>query len=44
LWLYVRLTVELGFGADEMLYEEPGVSADAVFRTAANMMRGGLAT
>jgi AcrR family transcriptional regulator len=44
LWLYVRLTVELGFGADEMLYEETGVSADAVFRAAANMMRGGLAS
>lgn len=44
LWLYIRLTVELGFGADEMLYEETGVSADAVFRAAANMMRGGLAS
>jgi len=44
LWLYIRLTVELGFGAVEMLYEETGVSADAVFRAAANMMRGGLAS
>lgn len=42
LWLYIRLTVELGFGADEMLYEETDVPADAAFRTAADMMRGGL--
>lgn len=39
LWQRLRLTVELGFAADEMLYEETRVSTDAVFRLTARMLR-----
>ena len=40
LWQELRLTVELGFAADEMLYEETRVSADIAFRLTARMLRG----
>ena len=40
LWQELRLTVELGFAADEMLYEETRVSADMAFRLTARMLRG----
>ncbi|WP_235535750.1 TetR/AcrR family transcriptional regulator [Sphingopyxis sp. Root1497] len=40
LWQELRLTVELGFAADEMLYEETRVSPDAIFRLTARMLRG----
>lgn len=39
LWQRLRLTVELGFAADEMLYEETRISTDAVFRLTARMLR-----
>ena len=39
LWQRLRLTVELGFAADEMLYEETRMSSDAVFRLTARMLR-----
>lgn len=40
LWQQLRLAVELGFAADEMLYEETHVSQDVVFRSTARMLRG----
>lgn len=42
LWLRLRLAVELGFAADEMLYEEDRVSADAVLAGVASMLRAAL--
>lgn len=39
LWSRLRLAVELGFSADEMLYEEDRVSADAVLAEVASMLR-----
>lgn len=40
LWQELRLSVELGFAADEMLQEETRVSADAVFDKVARILRG----
>ena len=40
LWQELRLSVELGFAADEMLQEETRVSADAVFGKVARILRG----
>lgn len=42
LWARLRLAVELGFAADEMLYEEQRVSADAVIADVASMLRPAL--
>lgn len=42
LWSRLRLAVELGFAADEMLYEEDRVSADAVLAEVAAMLRPAL--
>ncbi len=42
LWQRLRLSVEIGFSVDEMLYEEPRISADVAFRAAAAMLRGDL--
>jgi AcrR family transcriptional regulator len=42
LWSRLRLAVELGFAADEMLYEEHRVSADAVLAQVAAMLRASL--
>lgn len=42
LWSRLRLAVELGFAADEMLYEEDRVSGDAVFAGVASMLRSAL--
>jgi len=42
LWPRLRLAVELGFAADEMLYEEDRVSADAVLAEVASMLRTAL--
>ncbi|MDO9362003.1 MAG: TetR/AcrR family transcriptional regulator, partial [Sphingopyxis sp.] len=39
LWPQLRLAVELGFAADEMLYEENRVSADEVLAEVAAMLR-----
>jgi AcrR family transcriptional regulator len=39
LWQEVRLSVELGFAADEMLQEETRVSPDAVFSKVARILR-----
>jgi len=39
LWQEVRLSVELGFAADEMLQEETRVSADAVFSRVARILQ-----
>ena len=39
LWPQLRLAVELGFAADEMLYEEDRVSADEVLTEVASMLR-----
>lgn len=39
LWLRLRLAVEIGFAADEMLYEEDRVSADEVLTDVAVMLR-----
>jgi AcrR family transcriptional regulator len=39
LWPHLRLAVELGFAADEMLYEEDRVSADKVLTEVATMLR-----
>ncbi|BBB10695.1 TetR/AcrR family transcriptional regulator [Sphingopyxis sp. EG6] len=39
LWSRLRLAVELGFAADEMLYEEDKVSEDAVMADVAAMLR-----
>src|SRR3546814_270398 len=42
LWARLRLAVELGFVADELLYEEDRVSADAVRSETASMLRAAL--
>ena len=42
LWSRLRLAVELGFAADEMLYEEDRVSASAVHGEVAAMLRSTL--
>ena len=42
LWSRLRLAVELGFAADEMLYEEGRVSAGAVLAEVAAMLRSAL--
>jgi AcrR family transcriptional regulator len=42
LWSRLRLAVELGFAADEMLYEEDRVSADVVLAEVASMLRSAL--
>ena len=42
LWSRLRLAVELGFAADEMLYEEDRVSAAAVLAEVAAMLRSAL--
>lgn len=39
LWQQLRLSVELGFAADEMLQEETRVSPDAVFNRVARLLR-----
>ncbi|WP_327475347.1 TetR/AcrR family transcriptional regulator [Sphingopyxis sp.] len=39
LWTRLRLAVEIGFAADEMLYEEDRVSADAALADVAVMLR-----
>lgn len=39
LWSRLRLAVELGFAADEMLYEEDRLSADAALADVAAMLR-----
>ena len=39
LWAQLRLAVELGFAADEMLYEEDRISADKVLAEVAAMLR-----
>lgn len=39
LWSRLRLAVELGFAADEMLYEEDRISADAALANVAAMLR-----
>lgn len=39
LWSRLRLAVELGFAADEMLYEEDRISADAGLADVAGMLR-----
>lgn len=39
LWQQLRLSVELGFAADEMLQEETRVSPDAVFSRVARLLR-----
>lgn len=43
LWQRLRLGVELGFAADEMLYEETRVSAELVFVSVAQMLRAQMA-
>ncbi len=42
LWTRLRLAVELGFAADEMLYEEDRVTADAVLGQVAAMLSSAL--
>lgn len=42
LWATLRLAVELGFAADEMLYEEDRIPADAVRAETASMLRAAL--
>ncbi|WP_332817213.1 TetR/AcrR family transcriptional regulator [Sphingopyxis sp.] len=42
LWSRLRLAVELGFAADEMLYEEDRVSTDIVLAEVAAMLRAAL--
>ncbi len=42
LWSRLRLAVEIGFAADEMLYEESRVSADVVLAEVASMLRPAL--
>ena len=42
LWARLRLAVELGFVADELLYEEDRVSADAVRSETTSMLRAAL--
>lgn len=42
LWSRLRLAVELGFAADEMLYEEDRVSAGSVLAEVAAMLRSAL--
>jgi len=39
LWQRLRLGVEMGFAADEMLYEETRVSGEMVLRSVAEMLR-----
>jgi hypothetical protein len=39
LWQQVRLSVELGFAADQMLQEETRVSAELVFSSVARILR-----
>lgn len=39
LWHRIRLSVEMGFAIDEMLYEETRIPADAAFYHAARMLR-----
>jgi AcrR family transcriptional regulator len=40
LWRRLRLSVEMGFAVDEMLYEETRIPADVAFRHAARTLRG----
>ncbi len=40
LWRRLRLSVELGFAADEMLHEETRIPPDAVFAMVAALLRG----
>lgn len=42
LWSRLRLAVEIGFAADEMLYEEDRVSADRVLEDVASMLGSAL--
>lgn len=42
LWRRLRLSVELGFATQEMLYEETRVPPDAALRYASTMLRGDL--
>ena len=44
LWQRLRLSVEFGFAIDEMRYEEPRIAADAIFRHAARLLKGDLAS
>ncbi|AMU94171.1 TetR family transcriptional regulator [Sphingopyxis terrae subsp. terrae NBRC 15098] len=41
-WRWLRLAVEIGFAADEMLYEEDRVAADAVLADAARLLKASL--
>lgn len=41
-WRRLRLAVEIGFAADEMLYEEDRVAADAVLADAARLLKSSL--
>lgn len=41
-WRRLRLAVEIGFAADEMLYEEDRVAAAAVFADAARLLQASL--
>lgn len=41
-WRRLRLAVEIGFAADEMLYEEDRVAADAVLADAARLLQASL--
>lgn len=41
-WRRLRLAVEIGFAADEMLYEEDRVAADAVLADAARLLKASL--
>jgi len=40
LWQRLRLSVELGFAADEMVHEETRIPRDTVFRMMAKLLRG----
>ena len=44
LWQRVRLSVELGFAADEMLHEETRVSPAMILHQTATLLRGSLAS
>jgi hypothetical protein len=42
LWQRLRLAVEIGFAADEMLYEETRIAPDAALADVAAMLRAAL--
>ena len=43
LWQRMRLSVEMGFAVDEMLYEETRIPAEVIIRHAARLLKGDLA-